>query len=275
MKKDKPIATEKEPTFKYHRFLDEAGDTTFYGKGKTPIIGSNGVSNCFILGMLKIKEPLPDVREKVIELQKKIEHDPWFDHIPSVTKKKNAPTGYYLHAKDDVPEIRKMAYELVSSIDCSFEAIVARKIYNLYERKHNGKEAEFYADLLSHLLKNKLNKYDNLVLNIAHRSRCTTHVNLQKGLDKSLERSSKKYPNKENGCKVVFNVQSPTTEPLLNLSDYFCWSIQRIFERGETRYYDYISDKISLVVDLYDFEKFDKGGNYYGKRKPLTKDNKI
>ena len=34
----------------YHRFLDEAGDATCYGKGKINIVGSEGVSNCFILG---------------------------------------------------------------------------------------------------------------------------------------------------------------------------------------------------------------------------------
>lgn len=269
-----PIETEKSPTYQYHRFLDEAGDTTFYGNGKTPIIGADGVSKCFILGMLKIKEPLQDVRKKVVDLQEAITNDPWFHGVPSIEKKK-AKMGYYLHAKDDVPEVRKMAYELIGSIDCSFEAIVARKIYDLYERKHHGKEAEFYADLLSHLLKNKLNKYDNLVLNIAHRSRCTTHANLQKGLEKSTERSTKKNPSKENGCRVVFNVQSPTTEPLLNLSDYFCWAIQRVFERGEVRYYDYVSDKISMVVDLYDSENFKKGGNYYGKKRKLTDANKL
>lgn len=266
------ISSEKKPTHQYHRFLDEAGDTTFYGKGRVPIVGLEGVTKCFILGMLKIKEPLPEVRNKVVELQKAISNDPWFNGIPSIEKKKRS-TGFYLHAKDDVPEVRKLAFELINSIDCSFEAIVARKIYELYERKHNGKEAEFYADLLSHLLKNKLNKYDNLVLNIAHRSKCTTHTNLQNGLNKSLERSTKRFPNKENGCSVVFNVQSPTTEPLLNLSDYFCWSIQRVFERGETRYYEFIADKVSMILDLYDFENFEKGKNYYGKKNRLSNEN--
>lgn len=266
------ISSEKESTYKYHRFLDEAGDTTFYGKGRVPIVGTEGVTKCFILGMLKIKEPLSEVRNKVVELQKAISNDPWFNGIPSIEKKKQS-TGFYLHAKDDVPEVRKLAFELINSVDCSFEAVIARKIYELYERKHNGKEAEFYADLLSHLLKTKLNKYNNLVLNIAQRSRCTTHTNLQNGMLKSLERSSKRYPAQENNCRVVFNVQNPTTEPLLNLSDYFCWSIQRIFERGDTRYYDFIGSKISLVLDLYDFENFENGGNYYGKNKKLSKSN--
>lgn len=272
--KDTPIPTEKEATFKYHRFLDEAGDTTFYGKGRVPVVNQEGVSNCFILGMLKIKEPLESVRKKVLDLQQSISNDPWFAAVPSIIKKKTK-TGYFLHAKDDVPEVRKMAFELIKTIDCSFECIVARKLYDLYEKKHNGKEAEFYADLLSHLLKNKLNKYDNLVLNIAQRSRCTTHINLQNGLNKSLERSRKKHPEKENGCRVVFNVQNPTTEPLLNLSDYFCWSIQRVFERGETRYYDFISDQVSMVLDLYDFDNFKKGRNYYGRKRKLTKDNQL
>ncbi|MBK7110374.1 MAG: hypothetical protein IPH61_14940 [Bacteroidetes bacterium] len=38
-----------------HRFLDEAGDTAFYGKGKKAIIGNEGVSNCFMIGMVKFK----------------------------------------------------------------------------------------------------------------------------------------------------------------------------------------------------------------------------
>ena len=116
----------KIETYKYHRFFDEAGDTTFYGKGKTPIVGSEGVSKSFILGMLKIKEPLAEVREKIIALQNQIAVDPYFKDIPSIQKKK-ASMGYYLHAKDDVPEVRKMVFEFIKSIDCSFEAIVGRK----------------------------------------------------------------------------------------------------------------------------------------------------
>ena len=46
-----------------HRYLDEAGDTTFFGRGHTPIIGiEKGVSVCFILGMVKFRSPVADVR---------------------------------------------------------------------------------------------------------------------------------------------------------------------------------------------------------------------
>lgn len=48
--------------------FDEAGDTAFYGKGKKAIIGNEGVSNCFMIGMVKFKEPLQGVRDRVQNL---------------------------------------------------------------------------------------------------------------------------------------------------------------------------------------------------------------
>ena len=51
-----------DPTYTYHRFLDEAGDTTFYGKNKSVIIGNSGVSKAFFLGMVKFKQPLDTIR---------------------------------------------------------------------------------------------------------------------------------------------------------------------------------------------------------------------
>jgi hypothetical protein len=41
-------------------------------------------------------------------------------------------------------------------------------------------------------------------------------------------------PKSRLNHNVVFNVQNQTSEPLLNITDYFCWSVQRVFERGET-----------------------------------------
>ncbi|RVU26976.1 hypothetical protein EOJ36_02975 [Sandaracinomonas limnophila] len=244
----------KVPTFQYHCFLDEAGDTTFYGKGKTPLIGADGVSNYFILGMLTINEPIHEVREKIIQLQTTIANDPYLLEVPSIQKKKSK-MGYFLHAKDDVPEVRKLGFELIKSIDCHFDAVVGRKDYNVYEKKHNGNQAEFYADMLSHLLHTSINGFDKLVLNIAHRSRCTTHTNLEKGLQKAVAIAKHKYPEACNCCEMVFNVQKPTTEPIINIADYFLWALQRKIERGENRYVDFLDTKINSVINLYTNEE--------------------
>ena len=77
----------KLPTFTYHYFLDEAGDATFYGKGRVPIIGQEGVSCTFILGLLKLHEPLDAARKKVILLQEKIANEiinEWSSKISSL-----------------------------------------------------------------------------------------------------------------------------------------------------------------------------------------------
>jgi hypothetical protein len=78
---------EKLPTFEYHRFLDEAGDTTFYGKGKLPVLGKEGVSLSFTLGMTRFREPLPELRERIIKLQNEIEVSPLFRSMESVKKR--------------------------------------------------------------------------------------------------------------------------------------------------------------------------------------------
>jgi len=257
----------------YHRFLDEAGDTTFYGKGKRNIIGEKGVSNVFVLGMVKVNDPLDRVREKINLLQEKICNDDYYQ-VPSVKKKINK-TGYYLHATDDLPEIRKEMFDLIKTINCSFEAVVGRKKIERYETKHKGKEEYFYADLLSHLLKNKLTKHDKLVMHISERGKSTKNHNLELAFLKAKQRFSKKT-RKQTKTEIVFNVNYPTKDPLLNLADYFCWAIQRVFEKGETRYYNYVRDQVSLVIDLYDIDKFDGWKNYYdNKSNPLTDKNKI
>lgn len=256
----------------YHRFLDEAGDTTFFGKGRVLILGQEGVSKAFILGMLGFTEPLEPVRERIMALQKSIAANPYYTAIRNVQKKVDT-CGYYLHAKDDPPEIRKEAYDLIRTLKCSCQVVVARKVPRIFKNQHGEKEDLFYADMLGHLLKDKIKK--DLVLNVSERGTSTTNTNLQRGLIRAKERYEGKHKVDVQVGDIEFNVQRPTTEPILNIADYFCWAVQRVFERGETRFYEYIKDQVSLVVDLYDEAKYDGHLNYYGPSNPLTAANQL
>jgi hypothetical protein len=261
-------------TYKYHHSLDEAGDSTFYGKGKIPIIGTNGVSNVFILGMLTVNEPLPQLRERIIELQKSVETNVYYKNIPSV-KKRVKKGGFYFHAKDDIPELRKEFYDFILKTECSLQVVVGRKIVTLFENKHNGNEPEFYADLLSHLIADKLKEKGKLVLNIAQKGSSTKQNNLKEGLLKAQKIFLNQFPDKVEKTKVEFYVAKFADEPLLAISDYLCWTIQRIFEKGETRFYEYMQSKIPLVIDLYDEENAKEGIYIYTKDNPLTEKNKV
>lgn len=275
MDQDKQNLHKREPKKTDHRFLDEAGDTTFYGKGKVPIIGSkDGVSLSFAIGMVKFKQPLQPIRDEIIRLQNQVITEPYFKDIPSIQKKVQK-SGYYFHAKDDIPEVRKIFYDYIKTLDLSFEAVVGRKIYDIFTRKHNSKANEFYADLLSHLIKNKFRLGGKLVLNIAERGSSTKNNNLVLALDKSKRRFFKKNSDSKVKTDIVFNIQNQTVEPLLNISDYMCWAIQRVFERGELRYYNFIEDKISVVCDLYDQSKYEGNLNYYRRDNKLTPLNKL
>jgi hypothetical protein len=267
---------EKIPSYIRHRFLDEAGDTTFFGKNRVPLVGfQSGVSLSFILGMVRFRSPLIPIRQEIIRLQEQVANDRYFKDVPSIQKKRNSPKGYYFHATDDTHEARKVFYDYISSLDISFEAVVGRKVPDIYLRKHNSRESEFYTDLLSHLLKNKLQGEGGLILNVAQRGMVTRNVIFEQALEKASAYFIKNRSPKHIKKRIAFNVQYPYTEPLLNVTDYLCWAVQRVFEKGETRYYNFVSDKISLVVDLYDSSRYEDGGNYYTIRNPLTPLNKI
>ncbi len=257
-----------------HRFLDEAGDTTFFSKGKRAIVGEPGVSLSFAIGMTKINRPLPEVRAEVVELQRKVETDSYLNVIPSI-RKKIAAGGFFFHACDDPPEVRQEFYRYLKSLDCTLEMVVARKIPGIFSRKHNNRESEFYADVLSHLIKNKFRLGGKLVLNISERANSTSNKNLDAAVEKATGRACKNHAPAAVSTRVVFNVQNHRTEPLLNVADYLCWSVQRVFERGETRYYDFLGDHISLIVDLYDVANYAGSNNYYSGKRRLTAQNRL
>lgn len=88
-----------------HRFLDETGDTTFYGSGRRLILGEAGVSLCFGIGIVKIERPLAEVREEIRALQAEVEADPLLNCIPSVRKRIESGR-FFFHACKDTPDVR-------------------------------------------------------------------------------------------------------------------------------------------------------------------------
>src|SRR6266542_1984412 len=175
-----------------HRFLDETGDTTFYGKGRKLIIGQAGVSLCFGLGIVRIDRPLDDVRKEVRALQGQVETDALLNTIPSV-QKRVASGGFYFHACKDSPDVRSIILHYIRDLPCEAEMVVARKIPALLQKQHRGLEEEFYGDLLAHLIKNRLKRPGTLVLNVAQRGSSTREKVLLAALKLATTRAAKKW----------------------------------------------------------------------------------
>lgn len=133
----------------FHRFLDETGDTTFYGKGRKLIVGQDGVSLSFGLGVVRIDRPLEEVRREIRALEAQVQADPLLNTIPSV-QKRGAAGGFFFHACKDSPDVRTVLLHYLRDLPCEAEMVVARKLPALFEKQHHGREDEFYADLLAH-----------------------------------------------------------------------------------------------------------------------------
>jgi len=81
----------------------------------------------------------------------------------------------------------------------------------------------------------------------------------------NFEKSSGKKVDSSH--HVVSNY--PTNDPCLQVVDYVLWALQRLYEKQEDRYFNYLSEKFVRIIDLDDKRKKDYGV-YYDKRNPLT-----
>ena len=230
-----------------HYFVDEAGDMTFFGKGHVSIVGTDGVSNHFMIGMVHIKEDLTSMRRKVKLLADEVLADPYFKNIPSIQRKLAYSNQFYFHATDDLPEVRMLFYKLIASIDCTFEVVVAPKVPSRFVNKHHKKESEFYADMLSHLLENKLTHQHKITV---ARIGSTLKINhLQDG----FKRAIKRLQQQDDGIfETKFIIENQFAEPLLNIADYFCWAVQRLIEKNESRFYKFLESQITRVEILWE-----------------------
>lgn len=73
----------------------------------------------------------------------------------------------------------------------------------------------------------------------------------------------------ESTAPIEILAGTPAKVAGLQAVDYFLWALQRLSERGEERYWDFVAAKVSLVHDVDDTRN-NEYGEYYTKRNPLT-----
>jgi len=243
-------------------FVDEAGDPTFFDRYGRCVLEKEGCSPILLLGFICTENPR-EMRRKVVSVHHDVLRDPYLQNIPSFQKTKRA-----FHAKDDCPEVRERFYKCIKELDFKAEFVVARKRVDVFQGRHKGKENVFYDDLIVHLFKNKLHFSEKNVIYFAVRGNKTRQEPLEAAVQTAILSFENSWNTKVQ-TETRVEPQSPSDELCLQVADYMNWAVQRAFIRGEFRYFDFVREKVSFLVDLYDFEKYPN--NFYNRKNGFSK----
>lgn len=83
------------------------------------------------------------------------------------------------------------------------------------------------------------------------------------------ERFIREHHIQKKSVLELFPTESKN-DPCLQATDYFLWALFRLYERLDDRYFNYISDKFSLVIDIDDTRNHKYGEYYDNNRNKMT-----
>lgn len=254
-------------------FVDEAGDPVlFSGSGKI-LVGSEGCSRYFAVGLLDVRDATT-LGADLNTLRADLLADPYFKDVPSMQPAARK-TALYFHAKDDLPEVRREVFKVLQRHPIRFSAVVRDKQTVLdYVRSRNERgmvyryrQDELYDHCVRRLFKERLHKHEGYNICFAIRGNSHRTIAFRQALEQARDRFAK-----ERGFTISsqLNVKAayPTDESALQAVDYFLWALQRPYEKREDRFLELLWPQCSLVVDVDDTREAEYG-TYYTKQKPL------
>lgn len=264
-----------QPSSNRHYFVDEAGDGTLFDRRGKVRIGTEGCSQFFIVGFVDVPYPT-DLAQRLEQLRATLLADPYFQRVPSM-RPEERKTAFAFHAKDDLPEVRWQVLSLLRSYEgLRFFAVVRDKHKILEEvRRKNARPGsyryhpnELYDSMVSRLFKTSLHKEDAYRICFARRGASDRTAALRAALEQARNRFQKKYHIKAE-AELHVTDSAYAASPCLQVTDYFLWALQRLYERHDDRYLELLWPAFRTVIDVDDHrEKW--YGSYYTQKKPLT-----
>jgi len=259
-----------------HFFVDEAGDPTLFDAKGRILVGQEGCSKNFILGKLDVGDPAAlDVALAALRLD--LLADPYFKRVPSMQIERGK-TARAFHAKDDLPEVRREVFKLLSRFDLRFYAVLRSKAALLnYVRQRNEREPgyryrgdELYDTLVEELFRRYHPFADRLEICFATRGNKSRTQAFRSAIEKAEARFESQYGTRRS-AEVAIIASTPPQNTGLQAVDYFLWALQRHYERDESRYIELVWDK---VVEIEDMDRIEAGrkGVIYNKKRPLVED---
>ncbi|WP_338462181.1 DUF3800 domain-containing protein [Synechococcus elongatus IITB7] len=257
-------------------FVDEAGDgTVFNAKGKV-IIGTQGCSRFFMLGLLQVEAPAR-IGQELENLRQEILADPNLAHIPSLQPDRRK-TAIAFHAKDDHPLVRERVFQLIEKhqSQLKFFAVIRCKtalLQYIYERQRQSedyryRDNELYDYLVRRLFRDRLHTQEAYRIFFAKRGNSDRTKALKAALQGAIANLESAKGIRSTAAIEVQSVLS-RDQPCLQLADYFLWVVQRLFEKQEDQYLQQVLPALSLIVDIDDATR-QPFGRYYSRQKPIS-----
>jgi hypothetical protein len=241
-------------------FVDESGDPTFYDRFGNVIVGQGGCSPILILGFIETCNPT-QIRRELDRLHKEIAADKYLERVPSLQK-----TNVAFHAKNDVPEVRQAVFRCIAAMQFKAQFVVARKIERVFRNTCNSNEGKFYDHLVTRLFQNAPIRHAINRVYISQRGASTRLEPLESAVRLGISNFEARWQTEVN-TDVKILTQTAVGEPCLQIIDYMNWAVYRAFVKGEMRFYKFVEDKVSLLVDLYDSGNYPR--NWYGEDNPF------
>lgn len=248
-----------------HFFVDESGDPTILGRKGRNLLTEGLVSQVFMVGYVETSTPRR-ITDALHALRQEIAADEYLHGIPSLSS-----TLRSFHANKDCAEVKERVFRLLKQLDFKAYIVVARKSEALFRKKFGLDTGKLYEYLVAKLFENRLHKYKQIDLYFAAMGNTVREHTMQRALEDARAKFKAKW-GKDNEGEVRIFVQNPSHIPMLQVVDYVLWTVNRAYEQEDFRYYRYLLDRISLVQDIFDFERYPN--TYYTPKNPLQPQKK-
>lgn len=257
-----------------HYFVDEAGDGTLFNRRKQLVVGNPGCSRYFLSGLLEVANAA-SLAQALETLRSELLADSYLSKIPSM-KVGSGKTALAFHAKDDCPEVRREVFRLLVVQEVRFFAVVRDKQRiaalvrerNLHAPTYRYHPNQLYDRCVSRLFKQRLHQESAYSICFAKRGVKPRTEALSAALLHARQNFRSSNPgNAQPPIEIL--PSEPRQSVCLQAADYLLWALQRLYERGDDRYWDFVASKANLVHDIDDVNRNDCGV-YYTRSNPLS-----
>jgi len=238
-------------------YVDEAGDGVLFGPRGRDRLTDADAPQFFMLGMVQCATET-EVAGQLAELRTTLQTNPLYATIYSL-KPEAQKTARVFHAKDDHAEIRSKVFEMITTLDFKFYAIIKdmRKVRE-YVQGRNRMHAtyryqpnELYDLTVRMLFKQRLHKEDHYRVVFARRG----HSDRTEALTEQLVKTRTQFQAGRQAATagtLEITPAHPWEQPCLQIADYCLWALQRCYEKHEARFLNAIWPKVSLIHDVDD-----------------------